>query len=93
MEINTEWVESLESLENLESLEELQVLGEIGPQVHRAIRVSGPVGGLRLESVDGEEIRTPGDGYRTLMGGHHSISIHSSGRDELDIQVIAPDAP
>lgn len=166
VEINSQWVESLESLENLESLEELQMLGEIGPQLHRAIRMGGPGGGLRLESmdgdladyfgvdsgvlvlsappapegegpllkagdvllsVDGEEIRNPGDGYRTLMGrphalndgesvlsvevmrqgareivqvtprqlggGNHSISIHSSGPNEMDIRVIAPDSP
>lgn len=51
VDISGEWVGSLESLENLESLEALQTLA---PEVHRAIRIAGPGGGLRLESISGD---------------------------------------
>ncbi len=127
IEADGEWISSFESLENLESLEELQALSTIPPEVHtihKAIRIGGPAGGLRLESVsgdlasyfgvesgvlvlavpdgpdgepgplkagdvllvvDGEPIRHPGDGFRTLLGGLHSAD---GGNTELTVEVM-----
>ena len=56
-------LESLEALQALSVLEKLEVLEELEdypgshPQVlkvHKAVRVGGPAGGLRLESVSGD---------------------------------------
>lgn len=54
---NGAWVGSLGSLQNLESLEALQTLSQLAPEVHtihKAIRIAGPDGGLRLETVSGD---------------------------------------
>ena len=66
-ETSGEWTTSLEALENLESLESLQALSvlenlevlEDGAhpgvhKIHKAIRIGGPAGGLRLEAVSGD---------------------------------------
>ena len=124
VDFSREWVESLESLENLESLEELQALQEFAPQVHHAISIAGPGGGLRLEqvsgdlasyfgvesgvlvlaappapdgeeaplkagdvllAVDGEPIRHPGDGFRTLLGPNRAAD---GAAEEITVEVM-----
>lgn len=51
---DAQWIESVDALENLESLEHLQALGDGPTFFHRAVRIGGPGGGLRLEDISAD---------------------------------------